>query len=86
MCTKYYVIGISLLTVCYFAFVVGMYCYTKRRMYFYRRIQYKYDYQVDSPKFYILASLGAFFGGFNGGVFGLGSSTTNILSLLFLGV
>jgi uncharacterized membrane protein YfcA len=28
--------------------------------------------------------LGGFFGGFNGGVFGLGSSTTMIFTLLFM--
>ncbi len=53
-------------------------------MNYYRRIQYNYEYQLDSPKFFISIVLASFLGGFNGGVFGLGSSTTMIFCLLYL--
>jgi uncharacterized membrane protein YfcA len=53
-------------------------------MSFYRRIQYPYEYQLDSVKFFTLIVFSSFIGGFNGGVFGVGSSTTMIFSLLYL--
>lgn len=53
-------------------------------MTYYRKIQYNYSYKLDSIKFYLLIVLSSFLGGFNGGVFGLGSSTTMIFSLLYL--
>lgn len=37
-------------------------------------------------KFYSVICVGSFLGGFNGGVFGLGSSTTIIFALLFLDI
>ena len=35
-------------------------------------------------KNYVLVCLGGFVGGFNGGVFGIGASTTMIFTLLYL--
>lgn len=53
-------------------------------MEYYKKIQYPYEYKLDSIKFYVLVILASFMGGFNGGVFGVGSSTTMIFSLLYL--
>lgn len=84
ICSEYYPIGISVLTVVFISFLVFMYYYTKEKMAFYRRIEYKYEYKLDSIKFFVLVVLSSFLGGFNGGVFGVGSSTTMIFSLLYL--
>lgn len=72
------------LTVVYLAFVVIMYQYTKRKMEYYRKIQYEYEIKLDSMKFFVTIAVASFLGGFNGGVFGLGSSTTMIFALLYL--
>lgn len=74
----------AVLTVVFISFLIFMYYYTKEKMTFYRKIQYKYEYQLDSIKFFTLVVLSSFLGGFNGGVFGVGSSTTMIFSLLYL--
>lgn len=55
-------------------------------MNFYRRIRYDYEVQLDRMKSYLLISFGGFIGGFNGGVFGLGNSTSIIFTLLFLNI
>jgi hypothetical protein len=61
-----------------------MYQYTKRKMEYYRKIQYEYEIKLDSIKFFATIAVASFLGGFNGGVFGLGSSTTMIFCLLYL--
>lgn len=74
----------AVLTVVFVTFLIFTFYYTKEKMAFYRRIQYKYEYKLDSIKFFVLVVLSSFLGGFNGGVFGVGSSTTMIFSLLYL--
>jgi len=61
-----------------------MFKYTVHRLKFYAEIGYKYDVKINVPKYYLLICVGAFLGGFNGGVFGIGNSTTVIFTLLFL--
>ena len=55
-------------------------------MLYYRKIQYPYTHKLESPKLFISIVVASFLGGFNGGAFGLGSSTTMIFTLLFLGI
>jgi uncharacterized membrane protein YfcA len=55
-------------------------------MVYYRKIKYNYSYRLDIFKNYLLIVAASFLGGFNGGAFGLGSSTTMIFALLFLGI
>ncbi len=55
-------------------------------MEYYRRIQYEYDIKLDSVKVFVIIAFASFLGGFNGGVFGLGSSTTMIFCLLYLDI
>lgn len=74
----------SLLTIVFLIFDFGMYKYTVRRMRWYREIGYDYEIELDSVKNYTLVCLGGFVGGFNGGVFGIGASTTMIFTLLYL--
>jgi len=74
------------LTLIYIIYVIGMYFYAQRKMTYFRKIQYQYDYNIDNVKFYAVSCLGGFLGGFNGGVFGVGSSTTIIFTLLFLDI
>lgn len=40
--------------------------------------------KLNVPKNYLIICVGAFLGGFNGGVFGIGNSTTVIFTLLFM--
>lgn len=55
-------------------------------MLYYKKIKYPYKYECHSYKFFFFVVLASFLGGFNGGAFGLGSSTTMIFTLLFLGI
>ena len=52
----------------------------------YRTIGYDYEYPLDTWRYFIILSLGAFFGGFNAGLFSKGNSTTIIFTLVYLGV
>jgi hypothetical protein len=61
-----------------------MFQYTKKRLAYYSRVGYKYDVKISQPKYFAFVSVGAFLGGFNGGAFGIGNSTTNIFTLLFM--
>jgi hypothetical protein len=61
-----------------------MFQYTKKRLAYYGRIGYKYNVKINQPKYFVLVSIGAFLGGFNGGAFGIGNSTTVIFTLLFM--
>ena len=63
-----------------------MFKYTTKRLLYYSEIGYQYEAKINEPKFYVLICLGAFMGGFNGGVFGIGNSTTVIFTLLFIGL
>jgi uncharacterized membrane protein YfcA len=85
-CSKWYIIGMTLFTLLYGATVAFTYFYTKKKMQHYRRINYQYDYPLEKPKYYGLICLGAFLGGFNGGLFALGNSTTMIFTLVYLEV
>jgi uncharacterized membrane protein YfcA len=63
-----------------------MFKYTCRRLVYYQEIGYHYEVKINEPKYYLLICVGAFMGGFNGGVFGIGNSTTVIFTLLYLGL
>ena len=55
-------------------------------MQWYREIGHDYEVPLDQMKKYLLVCLGGFIGGFNGGAFGIGGSTTMIFSLLYLDI
>ena len=42
ICSEYYPIGISALTVVFISFVILMYFYTKKKMSYYKQIKYDY--------------------------------------------
>lgn len=84
ICSTIYPIGMSILTLLFLLFDLGMFMYTKRKLDYYRAIGYKYEAKIDVPKYYVMICFGAFLGGFNSGVFGIGNSTTVIFTLLFL--
>lgn len=52
----------------------------------FKKIKYHYEYPLDTPKWFGLICLGSFLGGFNGGSFAIGNSTTIIFTLLYLEV
>jgi len=85
-CTKWYAIGISVLTAFYVAVIFGVYFFTGNKMKYYKRIGYEYEYPLDKVKYFSLICFGSFLGGFNGGVFALGNSTTMIFTLVYLEV
>ena len=74
------------MTVVFIGILTLLYLYTKKKMINYRRIKYNYSYRLDELKYFLLIVAASFLGGFNGGAFGLGSSTTMIFTLLFLGI
>ena len=74
----------SILTVIFFIFDIIMYQYTSKKMKFFEKIGYDYDGKLDKKKNYLLVCFGGFAGGFNGGVFGIGASTTMIFTLLYM--
>lgn len=76
--------GISLLALLFLIFDFCMFLYTRRKLSFYKEIGYKYENKIKIPKYYLLVCFGAFLGGFNGGVFGIGNSTTVIFTLLYM--
>lgn len=84
VCSLYYLIGIISLFFLYIGLVIGMFVYTRRQMIYYRKIKYEYEYPLDQVKYFSLICVGAFFGGFNGGLFAVGNSTTIIFVLLYL--
>lgn len=55
-------------------------------MKFFEKIGYDYDGKLDRPKNYALVCVGGFFGGLNGGIFGIGASTTMIFTLLYMNI
>ena len=55
-------------------------------MVWFREIGYNYEVPLDQMNKYMLVCLGGFIGGFNGGAFGIGASTTMIFSLLYLDI
>ena len=63
---------------------MAIYCYTQKEMEYFKKIKYKYDYPLDNLKFFALICLGSFWGGFNGGVFALGNTTTIIFIMVYL--
>ena len=73
-----------LLTVFYAAVVFGVFHFTKKKMEYYKEIGYDYEYPLDKIKYFALICLGSFWGGFNGGTFALGNSTTIIFTLIYL--
>ena len=85
-CSSSYIIGICAFTAFYLAVVAGIYIYTKKELARFKRIDYKYDYALDSPKYFGLICLGAFAGGFNGGAFALANNLTIIFALVHLNV
>ena len=74
----------SILTVIFIIFDLVMYKYTANKMHFFQKIGYQYDGKLDKKKNYLIVCFGGFIGGFNGGVFGIGASTTMIFALLFM--
>lgn len=82
----YYPIGLCCLTLFYFVLNVGVFKWTKKRLRHYRKVGFAYDVMLTKPKNYVLICLGAFVGGFNGGVFGIGNSTCVIMTLLAMDV
>ena len=75
-----------LFTLFYAAVIAALFFYMRRKMKYFKRIGYKYDYPLGRPKFYFLISLGSFLGGLNGGIFALGNTTTIIFTMICLGV
>lgn len=86
ICSTYYPIGLTVLALLFLFFDFLMFKYTTKRLLYYSEIGYQYEAKINEPKFYVLICLGAFMGGFNGGVFGIGNSTTVIFTLLFIGL
>ena len=78
--------GMAFLTLFYALTVYGVYRYTKKKMDGFKRIGFQYEYPLDKKRFFGLICLGSFCGGFNGGTFALGNSTTIIFTLVYLGV
>ena len=85
-CSRWYAMGMGLLALLYAATVFGVYRFTKKKMEDYKRIRFQYEYPLDKMKYFGLICLGSFWGGFNGGTFALGNSTTIIFTLVYLGV
>ena len=86
ICQIYYPIGVSVLTLVFLGFDFGMYSYTCKKMRWFREIGYYYPIPLEQKPKYLLICLGGFIGGFNGGPFGIGASTTMIFSLLYLDI
>ena len=76
----------AVLTIVYFLSIFLLKKYVNNRMEHYRTIGYDYEYPLDTWRYFIILSLGAFFGGFNAGLFSKGNSTTSIFTLVYLGV
>lgn len=74
------------LTIVYALSLIAMKKYVNNRMEYYRTIGYDYEYPLDTWKYYGIICLGAFFGGFNAGLFSKGNSTTIIFTLVYLGI
>lgn len=86
ICQIAYPIGVGSLTAVFIGFNFGMYYYTRSKMRWFREIGYHYEVDLLNIKKYLLVCLGGFIGGFNGGAFGIGASTTMIFSLLYLDI
>jgi uncharacterized membrane protein YfcA len=86
ICSEYYGLGVGLLTLAYLGTTAGIYFQTKKKMAYFKRIKYEYEYPLDTFKWFGLICLGSFLGGFNGGAFAIGNSTTIIFTLLYLEV
>lgn len=74
------------LTAFYVLFVFGVFYFTKKKMSYYKEIGYDYEYPLGTVKFFVLICLGSLWGGFNGGVFALGNTTTIMFTLITLKV
>ena len=83
-CTKWYIIGVCLFTLFYAGTVVAIYFYTKKQLEKYKRIKYHYKYPIDNLKYFFYIGIGSFAGGFIGGAFSLGNTTTIIFVLIYL--
>ena len=74
------------LTAFYVLFVFAVYYFTKKKMHYYKEIGYEYEYPLGTFKYFGLICGGALWGGFNGGVFALGNTTTMMFTLITLKV
>ena len=76
----------SSLTIFYVLFVFGVFYFTKKKMDYFKKINYEYEYPLGTVKYFGLICLGSLWGGFNGGVFALGNTTTIMFTLISLKV
>ena len=74
----------ALLSILFIAVMVGVYLYTRKQVKHYKRIGFEYEYPLNKIKYFGFICGGSFLGGFNGGVFAIGNSTTIIFTLLYL--
>ena len=74
------------LTVFYVVCLFLLKKYVNNRMEHYRTIGYDYEYPLDTWRYFGIICVGAFFGGFNAGLFSKGNSTTIIFTLVYLGI
>lgn len=72
------------LAIFYVIALLSIKSYFNNRMEHFRTIGYDYPYPLDTWKYFGIICIGAFFGGFNSGLFSNGNSTTIIFSLVFL--
>ena len=64
--------------------MVGIFFWTRRELQRFKRIRYYYKYPLDNLKYFFYIGIGSFFGGFIGGAFSLGNTTTIIFVLIYL--
>ena len=76
----------AIFTVFYIASLILFKKYYNNRMELFRTIGYDYPYALDTWKYFGVICVGAFFGGFNAGLFSKGNSTTIIFSLVYLDI
>lgn len=74
----------GLLSVFFVVVLFFVYYFTNKKVKYYERIGYQYEYPLNQLKYFGLICVGSFLGGFNGGVFAIGNSTTIIFTLLYL--
>lgn len=74
----------GVLSVFFIIVIVFIYFFTNKKIKYYEKIGYDYEYPLNKIKYFGLICIGSLLGGFNGGVFALGNSPTIILALLYL--
>ncbi len=73
-------------TLLYVLIALGMFQYTKRKLSYYKKIRFSYEYPLDNHRYFVLFSIGSLLGGFINGFVAIGNCTVMIFVLLQLGV